>query len=710
MDTIGQTAAEWPSTMVWLRGFLKEELAPYPGRGALVARMVIAATLVMIVNMTLRIPYGAYGAIYALIISREDPQSTLKNVKTIVAAFAIGAADVLIGAMLFAGDPMPRFLWIVGTLFTMFYALSALGNYAAAVRFGHLVVITIPAWDLHTTAESKVEATLWAVGAIAIASAITVGVELVFAALNPWDDLLRSIGERLSAVEDVLRSCATAGGVDEKTGNQIARLSLLGTSRLRRILHHSTHSLNYGEQMGALVALVGRLVDIAASLTSLDTRASDDDRKRIETLIEDIGGIRADLLSGKIPHLLKAPGNDNVPGSIPLLLEMQRTASMIPETFTESHSLSTYAPLPLGHASPASLFAADAFTNPEHIKFGLKGCFAASLCYIIYTSLAWPGISTAITTCFLTALSTIGASRQKQLLRITGAIAGGFTGIVAQIFVLPSLDSIGGLTLLFITVTIMAAWIATSSPRLSYFGVQLAVAFYLINLQEFKFQTSLLVARDRVIGILLGLTMMWLVFDQLWGAPTAVEMRKTFISTFRLLARLAREPLSGNLRIAIEQSYSLRDTINRSFNNVRDFSDGVLFEFGASRQADLVLRNKIIRWQPQLRTVFVTRVSLLKYCLQLPGFELPKQVQIAQREFDECLARVMDEVAANFEGKPCQETNTLETSLARLEETVSVCGLTEEQGVVAAHLRSFLALSRRIESLVVSLEKEILAC
>jgi len=44
----------------------------------------------------------------------------------------------------------------------------------------------------------------------------------------------------------------------------------------------------------------------------------------------------------------------------------------------------------------------------------------------------------------------------------------------------------------------------TSSPRLSYFGLQAALAFYLINLQDFAAQTSLSIARDRVVGILLG--------------------------------------------------------------------------------------------------------------------------------------------------------------------------------------------------------------
>ena len=72
-----------------------------------------------------------------------------------------------------------------------------------------------------------------------------------------------------------------------------------------------------------------------------------------------------------------------------------------------------------------ALLAPDAFVNPEHVHFALKGCLAASLCYLIYNAIAWPGISTAVTTCLLTALTTIGSSHQKQILRICGAIVGG---------------------------------------------------------------------------------------------------------------------------------------------------------------------------------------------------------------------------------------------------------------------------------------------
>ena len=46
--------------------------------------------------------------------------------------------------MLFVNHPMFRLLWIVATLFIMFYALNTMTNYTAAVRFGWLIVITTP--------------------------------------------------------------------------------------------------------------------------------------------------------------------------------------------------------------------------------------------------------------------------------------------------------------------------------------------------------------------------------------------------------------------------------------------------------------------------------------------------------------------------------------------------------------------------------------
>src|SRR5689334_2826017 len=141
MATIAQSVPNPVTPLAWFRELLKDELAPYPGRVALVARMVIATTLVMIISMTFRIPDGAYGAIYALTISRESPQGTIRGARSVGTALAISAAYVLIGALFFLDDPTLRFLWVIGTLFTMFYAISTMTNYSAAARFGYLVAI-----------------------------------------------------------------------------------------------------------------------------------------------------------------------------------------------------------------------------------------------------------------------------------------------------------------------------------------------------------------------------------------------------------------------------------------------------------------------------------------------------------------------------------------------------------------------------------------
>jgi multidrug resistance protein MdtO len=709
MATVTQTLSERPQPVAWLQDFLREELAPYPGRTALVARMVIASTVVMIVTMTFKIPFGAYGAIYAFTISRESPQATVTAAKTAIVTFTLSGLYILFGAILFVGDPLLRMLWIIGTLFLLFYALTATTNYFAANRFAYLVAITIALWDRHVPSRVQVEDTLWAIFSVMSASLITVAFELIFDRLKPWDDLVQSIAVRLNGVEEVLKGYSADRPIGNRVKKEITRQSMLGTSRLRQILRRASYSPQYGERMGAIVALTGRLVDLAANLTYFEIHIPDaEDRKRVARLAECVAGIRTDLLKGKIPNPVSFDSEADIVYGVPLLREMQATVSQISDVFAHSLSLDPRAPTVISTSKPGTLFVPDAFSNIEYIKFGLRGCFAAGLCYLFYNAVDWPGISTAITTCLLTGLSTIGASRQKQILRFGGAILGGvILGMGAQIFILPALDSIWEFTLLYMAVIGLTGWIATSSPRISYGGSQAAVAFCLINVQEFKMQTSLAVARDRVAGIFLGLIMMWIVFDQLWTAPTSVGMKRAFISALRSLAEFMREPRSGDAKVALERSASMRESINKSFDTVRSLADGVLFEFGSSRQQDLALRSQIIRWQPQLRVIFVTRIALLKYRLRIPGFELPEKMLAAQREFDEWLAQLLDGIADRLEGKASRQNEIPASYIERLEETMKLIHPEQAEAAFSAQMHTFLSLSRNIETLTTSLDKEI---
>ncbi len=692
--------------------FLKQELAPYAGRGALVARMVIASTAVMLITMIFRIPFGSHGAIYTFFISRESPRATFEKVITIVTVFSASAAFVLIGSTLSLGDPVFRLLWVVTALFAVFFALSAMTDYVAATGFGVVVVVTLALWDQVISSELKVENTLWVLGQTATACLVTLGVELAFSAFKSWDEVTAAMTERLSAVAEFLTSVAD-GRPDAGAQQHLAHLGMVGTSRLREFLRRSTYSPSQVEQMGAVVALVGRLVDIAVNMANVDIQSSSEDRARMRAVAESLRTIRNDLLLGRVPQYAERPldsarGGPEArvePDRVPLLTELEKTVSLIPEAFTAPESYAAVALRPADDGRTRWL-RSDALSNPDHVKFALKGCLAATLCYVLYTAVEWPGISTAVVTCLLTALTTIGASRQKQALRIGGAIAGGIIAIGAQVFILPHVDSIAGFTLLVVAVTTGAVWIATSTPRLSYFGMQLALAFYVVHLQEFSMQTSLTIARDRVVGIVLGLFVMWIVFDRLWGSSAAVAMKGEFISTLRLLAQLVREPLATDTRVTVDRIRALRETINSGFDRVRSLADGVLFEFGPTREADLAGRRLFLAWQPPLRVVFLTRIALLKYRLGLPGFQLPAPLAAAQAEFDRDLAKRIDGIADRLEGKSAQSDDALERSLVRLE-AVSRTRTSDTRHDWPGSVHTVLSLSRRIESLTASLAEDV---
>ena len=308
---------------------------------------------------------------------------------------------------------------------------------------------------------------------------------------------------------------------------------------------------------------------------------------------------------------------------MPLLPLLERTVAMLRSIFSaptakrsRDHALLAL----LDKPAPAGLFVPDAFTNRDHLVFALRGCLAASLCYLIYNAIDWPGINTAVATCIITALGTIGSSRQKQVLRIGGAIAGGFLiSLPAQVYLLPLMDSITAFTLYFAAVTALAAWIATSSPRLSYFGLQIALAFYLINLQEFTVQISLAVARDRVVGVLLGLVVMWIVFDQLWAPQAGARMESLLAANLQSLGKLAQlvwlvEAEEEHAQhAAMLELRSLRERINNGFSQMNEQADAVQFETGPRRARNLRERERMQTMQPAMRTIFLLELALVQY-------------------------------------------------------------------------------------------------
>jgi multidrug resistance protein MdtO len=696
----------------WFCSFLKEELSPYPGRGMVVARMVIAATVTMILMDTFRITGAFEGALYAFMVSRENVRATVKNGICIAVAYVIGVAFVIGGASLFASHPSARFIWFATSMFVMFFGMRVLKEFAVAVGFTVLLVLALPIWQMPLSAERRVELTLWQALACVLGTLVTVLTEVAFHSFRGKGLFSQGVDDRLSAVQGLVEGYAEAQPIPEDVTNRLVKYTMVGVSGLRRMLTRSHHGRLDRDQLTTVVTLTGRLVDLAATSAKNPHRLLDGDRERLRRLAAKILTIRTSLDEDKIPQFeLEAAIAHS---GIPLLPEMERTADLIPSVFSGSASIEAFFPSILDREEESGIFfKSDAFRNPEYIRYALQGCLATTLCYFTYEMLAWRTISTCITTCVLTALSNVGTSRQKQTLRITGALAGAFVfGIGAQVFLLPYIDGIGGFSLLFAAITAVAAWFATSSQRLSYFGLQIANAYYLIVLQDFAFQPSLGIARDRVVGILLGLGSMWLVFHSSSKDLAAEHMVTSFGATLRGIAELALLPgdQSGN-QSGYQSSAgttkripALRTEIGNNLQSVMANYDAVPFEFGEKRKRDMASRDVVRGWQPQLQTIYLVEVALMQHRVFGAEEHLPPAVPAAQRRFDEACSALLLQMADHLDGKLDEITPELDAPLRDLTQTLEGSSV-DHAGLAAA--RGIEKMSKRIADQLIELSREI---
>jgi len=183
--------------------------------------------------------------------------------------------------------------------------------------------------------------------------------------------------------------------------------------------------------------------------------------------------------------------------------------------------------------------AKDAFTNPDHIQYALKTTAAAMFCYVLYSLLDWPGIHTCFITCFIVSLGTAAESVEKLGLRIVGCLIGAAAGYGALLFLLPDLTSIGALMIVIFVGAFGAAYVAVGCPRISYAGFQIAFAFFLCVVQGPAPAFDLKIARDRVIGILLGNLVSYFVHTQIWPVSVTRRIDPAIAALLRRLSAMA---------------------------------------------------------------------------------------------------------------------------------------------------------------------------
>ena len=526
----------WPGWYQWLR----RELAPLSGRGVMTARMVAVNALITLVALSLQVPGLGVCAFIAFLFIRDNRAATLKL--GLVAGLSVALACVfslLLFQITFEYHEL-RVPCMALAIFTAIFLFRASRLGAAGWIIVFFVALTQGSGDLYPHGDQVVRSVLYLAASFLYSIAIAVLVNVVLLPPRPRDYLARGLRERLdltaNTLREMLRDGAVGGRDDEAsrvlgTRDATALFGTLGAAEKEHPELAARHN--------ALTAVIVASGQVARATGALEARArvslSADDRRCAEALLTESARLReaaAELGAVPLPNLV-----DEEPApTLPELRELQFAVASLHDSLSIEEPPDAEPPA----GDNGGFFKPDAFSNPEYPHFAFKVALATMICYVVYTSMGWPGLSTAMITCNVMALE--GANREaewkKGFLRLAGCCAGGLFGFLSITFLVPYMTSVASLILLSGIVTAFGGWIAAGGKRLAYFGGQTVFCFYLGMDQGYAPPTSYVPMRDRFIGILLGLVVSTAVYANLWPERASLVARPALAEALRGLARL----------------------------------------------------------------------------------------------------------------------------------------------------------------------------
>lgn len=582
--------------MRWINQFW-QDLQPTPGRLGTSLRIVLATTLTLILLMTWQIPSAAFGLYMVFLLARDSPSVSMRAGIVSILTLAVAVVTELAVVIVTDNSPISRVLSVAAVSFLAAMVMRATTMPNNGVTWGFMFCTLIATWEFHAPAEAQVKNSLWLVGAGVVAVGCSVAVEYIFGVSNPVARLQEQLRTRYRALENLFTVIANRAAADEVSAAtiQVSRLAASGQAAMQELCNAIVDrdldpgALPVGSRVH--ISMLAQLMDISAAFASQHPMVSDPET------VERCARIAAECHQLAFPDVStierRAEFNAEPPST--LLDRVETMLHMIRSMPRQDRSADGKELIALP-ARKVPLLVPGGIRNQDNVAFALKLSLSATVCYIFYHAVDWPGISTSVTTVFFTALGSTGASKQKLAFRILGAAIGGLVlGIGSTAFLFPQMDSITSLAVLVAAIAFIAAWCGTGR-RFNYVGLQIALAFYFVAFEGFGPPTELAPARDRFVGILVALVVMWFIFDQMWPVRTVTIMRRDLASVLRSDARLLQlaetgQPTSEELR----EANGLRDQIGKKVAGLRSMNDAVEFEFGTDRELHLHSSHVILR-------------------------------------------------------------------------------------------------------------------
>jgi multidrug resistance protein MdtO len=559
--------------------------------------------------MVLQMPFASLGLYYIFLVVRESPATSVRSGIVAIVTLILAVAVELAVVMVTDNDPMARVLSVVIVSFIAGTLMAASTLPALAAIWGFIYCTVIALWERPAPADALVKASLYLVATVALAFLCAVVVEYLFAYRRPADRLNEQRRLRYNAIANVFTLFAE-GAPPAKLGPAIIainRLAATGQGPLQDLYNMvvgrdlPTGAMPIGSRVR--ITMLAQLMDICAAFASQHPAGvAPDERercaeiaRRCRELPEGDPPLRPDY--GPTLTLL-----DRAEVVLDVILQMPAGSADTGE--------GDLVALP---SNNVPFLIPGALTNKDTVAFALKITLCVIVCYIFYFAVAWQGISTSVTTVFIVAIGNTGAIKQKLANRLLGSAIGGALAIFATVFLFPRMDSIFSLVLLIAVVAFISAWWA-AGRQFGYTGLQIAFSFYLVAFEGFSAPTELAPARDRMVGILVALFVIWIVFDQLWPVRTVTAMQRALVAVLRGEARLLRvfENPGAPHAARVRQVDALRDQIGKTIAGLRTLNDTIAYEFGVDREKHKLRGDAILRAALKAVPFFWNQLAVLQ--------------------------------------------------------------------------------------------------
>ncbi|QNI33442.1 FUSC family protein [Alloacidobacterium dinghuense] len=622
-------SATQSKTRSWLQ-YLTQDLQPTPGRLDGSLRITLTSVLVLITMMVLQMPFVAYALYVIFMVGRDSPAVTLRTGFALLCAVSCALAISLVVVILTDNNPMARVLSLatitfVAGMITVATSMPSLGS-----GWGIIFSVGISFWENHTRADTLVKNSLWLLAAFATGIAVAIAVEYLLATRSPVDKLSEQLGIRYRALETMFKAYASNSSEQQRrsAAEHVSRLAGAGHAGMFQLYSQlADRDLNRGSlPMGvhAHITMLAELLDSSAAFGLQIDVVDIEIRSRCEVIARQCSELASKFRTDPALNL-------NLRNST-AFAHLERVEIIIQSIGTMSSAADEMRPnLVALPSKQVPLLISGAISKRENVAFALKVSLCATICYILYHAIDWPGISTCVITVMVAGLSHSGAMKQKLALRLLGATIGGLVlGIGAEVFLFPFMDSITALVVVIGAIAFLCAWVA-GGPRFNYVGLQMAFAFYLTSLEGFSAPTELSPARDRFVGILLGVVVMWFVLDQIWPVRTVTVMRRVVVSVLKDASRvvaLMDDKLS--LPDYMRESDVLRDRLGKQLSTVRMLNEATQYELGVEHEKHMRMGDTFMRMSMTTVALIWNQASLLHKEAQSEFLTQPALIRLRQ--------------------------------------------------------------------------------